>query len=36
MIAYEGSESTQDSFGKFIYQFLPETKTYLETWKDLN
>ena len=31
MMAYEGSESARDNFGKFIYQFQPETKT----WKDL-
>ena len=29
MIAYEGSESAQDNFGKFIYQFQPETKTLI-------
>ena len=29
MMAYEGSESTQDNFGKFIYQFQPETKTLI-------
>ena len=29
MMAYEGSESTQDNFGKFIYQFQPETKTFI-------
>ena len=29
MMAYGGSESTQDNFGKFIYQFQPETKTLI-------
>ena len=29
MMAYEGSESTQDNFGKFINQFKPETKTLI-------
>ena len=27
MMAYDRSESARDSFGKFIYQFQPETKT---------
>ncbi len=27
MMTNEGSESTRDNFGKFIYQFPPETKT---------
>ena len=27
MMAYEGSESARDNFGKFINQFQPETKT---------
>ena len=31
MMAYEGSESTQDNFGKFIYQLQPKTKTLV--WK---
>ena len=31
MMAYEGSESAQDNFGKFIYQFRPETKTLIKT-----
>ena len=31
MMAYEGSESARDNFGKFIHQFQPETKTL--TWK---
>ena len=26
MMAYEGSKSTQDNLGKFIYQFQPEIK----------
>ena len=26
---YEGSESARDNFGKFIYQFQPETKTLI-------
>ena len=29
MMAYEGSESTQDNFGKFIYQIPPEIKTLI-------
>ena len=29
MIAYEGSERARDNFGKFIYQFQPETKTLI-------
>ena len=29
MMAYEGSESAWDNFGKFIYQFQPETKTHI-------
>ena len=29
MMAYEGSESTRNNFGKFIYQFQPETKTLI-------
>ena len=29
MMAYEGSESDRDNFGKFIYQFPPETKTLI-------
>ena len=29
MMAYEGSESARDNFGKFIYQFQPETKTLI-------
>ena len=28
-MAYEGSKSTRDNFGKFIYQFQPETKTLI-------
>ena len=28
-MAYESSESARDNFGKFIYQFQPETKTLL-------
>ena len=31
MMAYKGSESAWDNFGKFIYQFQPETKTLI--WK---
>ena len=30
-MAYEGSESARDNFGKFIYLFQPETKTVI--WK---
>ena len=29
MMAYEGSKSAQDNFGKFINQFEPETKTLI-------
>ena len=29
MMAYEGSESAWDNFGKFIHQFQPETKTLI-------
>ena len=29
MMVYEGSESAQDTLGKFIYQFQPETKTVI-------
>ena len=29
MMAYEGSESVRDNFGKFIHQFQPETKTLI-------
>ena len=29
MMFYEKFESTQDNFGKFIYQFQPETKTLI-------
>ena len=29
MMAYEVSESARDNFGKFIYQFQPETKTLI-------
>ena len=36
MMAYGRSESARDNFGKFLHQFQPETKTYQETWKDLN
>ena len=28
-MAYEESESAQDNFGKFIYQFQPETKIFI-------
>ena len=28
-MTYEGSESAWDNFGKFIYQFRPETKTLI-------
>ena len=28
-MAYERSESTWDNFGKFIYQFQPETNTLI-------
>ena len=28
-MAYEGSESAQGNFGKFIHQFPPETKTLI-------
>ena len=30
MMAYEGSESVQDNFGKFIHQFQPERKTLIK------
>ena len=33
MMAYEGSESAQDNFGKFIHQFQPETKTLIRKLK---
>ena len=33
MMAYEESESSQDNFGKFIYQFQPETKTLIRKLK---
>ena len=33
MMPYEGSESTRDNFGKFIYQFQPETKTLIRKLK---
>ena len=33
MIAYEVSESAGDNFGKFIYQFQPETKTFIRNLK---
>ena len=29
IMAYKGSESAQDNFGKFIHQFQPETKTLI-------
>ena len=29
MMAYKGSKSTRDNFGKFIHQFQPETKTLI-------
>ena len=29
MMAYEEFESNWDNFGKFIYQFQPETKTII-------
>ena len=29
MMAYEGSQSAQDNFGKFIHQFQTETKTLI-------
>ena len=29
MMAYQGSESAWDNFGKFIYQYQPETKTLI-------
>ena len=29
MMAFEGSESPRDNSGKFIYQFQPETKTFI-------
>ena len=29
MVANERSKSAQDNFGKFIYQFQPETKTLI-------
>ena len=29
MMDSEGSESARDNFGKFIYQFQPETKTLI-------
>ena len=29
MMAYEGSESAPNNFGKFIYQFHPETTTHI-------
>ena len=28
-MAYEGSKSAQDNFGKFIHQFQPEAKTLI-------
>ena len=28
-MAYEESESARENFGKFIYQFQPETKTLI-------
>ena len=33
MMSYERSENTQDNFGKFIYQFQPETKTLIRKLK---
>ena len=33
MMAYEGSESAWDTFGKFIHQFQPETKTLIRKLK---
>ena len=30
MMAYEGSERTQDNFKKFIDQFQPETRTFIK------
>ena len=27
MMAYEGSESARDTFGKFVHQFQPEAET---------
>ena len=33
MMAYEGSESAWDNFGKFIHQFQPETKTLIRKLK---
>ena len=33
MMAYEESESTRDNFGKFIYQFQPETKTLIRKFE---
>ena len=29
MMAYKGSESARDNFGKFIYRFQPETNTLI-------
>ena len=29
MVAYEGSKSAWDNFGKLIHQFQPETKTLI-------
>ena len=29
MMAYDGSKSASDNFGKFIYQFQPEAKTLI-------
>ena len=29
MMTYKSAKSTQDNFGKFIYQFQPETKTLI-------
>ena len=35
MMAYEGSESARDNFGKFIHQFQPETKTLIRKLKKI-
>ena len=33
MMAYEGTENAWDNFGKFIHQFLAETKTLIRKLK---
>ena len=36
MMAYEGSKTAQDNFGKFIYKFQFETKTLKKFERILN